>query len=86
MIRTAVLALAFAAPIALASCATTDQSNAVLCMTTLLESGTFDPAGAMLVAAATPSCEALAASVIDDIVKQATGQNARLARAQGRLR
>jgi hypothetical protein len=83
-----IFAAAFALPLALAGCGTTatDQGNAVLCMTTLLESGAFDPGAMAVLAASTPACQALAASVINDIIKQATGQNARLARAQGRLR
>ncbi len=78
-----------AAPLALAGCAgvqPSTETNAVLCMTTLLQSGSWDPLALATTAAVTPSCQALAAAVLSDIINRVAPHNAALARAQGRLR
>lgn len=62
------------------------EANAIGCMTSLLESGNFEPAVLASLATVTPSCQALAAAIVSDILARVTAQNARLARAQGRLR
>lgn len=75
-----IYALAIALPLALVGCQNipaSTETNVVLCMTALLESGSFDPATLGQLALVTPSCQAVAADALAEILKQLT-QNGRL--------
>ncbi len=87
-----IYAAALALPLALAGCAgvpagsVSTETNAVACMTALLATGNWDPIALASIAATTPACQALAATILSDIIGQVVPHNAALARAQGRLR
>ena len=84
-----IYAAAVALPLALAGCEAvtpSNETNAVLCMSALLATGSYDPAVLAGVALVTPSCQALAQAIITDIINRVVPHNAQLARAQGRLR
>ncbi len=75
-----IYAAAIALPLVLAGCqgiSPADQANAVACMSTLLGSGSTDPGTLARLATVTPSCQALAASVLADLLNRVPAQNAK---------